>query len=70
MTDDTSQGWFVLGWSAEVHHNPLADLYTATIRQHPHIQVTAGSRSEALSLLRKKIAEQVGSAPWGEEEVN
>jgi hypothetical protein len=65
-----SSGWFVLGWSAEVLFDPLADLYTATVRQHPHIQVTAGTRAEALSLLREKIAEQVGPAPCVCEEVN
>jgi hypothetical protein len=70
MVKDTSSGWFVLGWSADVHCDPLVDLCTATIRQHPHIQVTAGTRSEALSLLREKIAEKVGPAPWVVEVVN
>jgi hypothetical protein len=68
--EDTSSGWFVLGWSAEVHYDPLADLYTASVRQHPHIQVTAGSRSEALSLLREKVAEHLRPALWVYEEVN
>ena len=39
----------VLGWLADVTFDAFADLYTATVPQHPQVQATASTRQEALA---------------------
>ena len=67
---DTSHGWFVLGWLADVYYDAFADLYTATIPQLPQVQSTAGTRQEALAELQMRVAAEVGPNPEVCDEVN
>ena len=53
-----------------MRHDPLADLYEAWVPQQPQVLTIGKSRSEALSALRERIAEEVGVNPEACEEVN
>ena len=67
---NTTHGYYVMGWLASVRYDPLADLYEAWVPQHPQVLTIGRSRSEALSALRGRIAEEVGVNPEVCEEVN
>ncbi len=67
---DTTHGYYVLGGLASVRHDPLADLYEAWVPQHPEVLTVGTTRSEALSALRERLAEEVGVNPEVCEDVN
>ncbi len=60
----------VLGWLASVRFDPLANLYEAWVPQRPQVLTVGTTRSEALSALRERLAEEVGVNPEVCEEVN
>ena len=67
---NTTHCYYVLGWLASVRYDPLADLYEASVPQHPQVLTVGTTRSEALWALRERLAEEVRVNPEVCEEVN